>query len=225
VRRRTFLAGAAGAVAAYGVANAGDVAADTLSIPLYRQQHGLTCEAASLRMALGAQGVDLTEADILDRLALDPTPRKVQADGRVIWGNPDVGFVGSFDGVFARDGYGVYDGPIADVAAFFGIGGATHGTGFDPQDLYAWVRQGTPVMVWVPYGLSVRSRGQWWTPDGKPVPYVVTEHCVVLAGLTDTGVLYADPLSATLRSADYSQFESAFPEIGSRALILSAASP
>jgi uncharacterized protein YvpB len=194
----------------------------TLEIPIYRQQHALTCEAAALRMALGAQGVDVSESAILERLARDRTPRRVRTDGTVVWGDPDLGFVGAFDGVFARDGYGVYDGPIADVAKSFGLAGTAHAQGADPLDLYAAVRQGSPVLVWVPYGLTVKGRGQWVTPDGKEIPYVLTEHCVVLAGVTDSGVLYADPLQPTLVPATFEAFEAAFAEIDNRAVIVSA---
>jgi uncharacterized protein YvpB len=197
------------------------VAADALAIPLYRQQHALTCEAASLRMAVAALGVDVDESDILDRLARDPTPRQVLDDGTIVWGDPDVGSVGTFDGVFARDGYGVYDGPICDVALALGLVGSSHTQGADPRNLYAAVQQRLPVLAWVPYGLTVKGRGEWLLPTGTPVPYVVTEHCVVLAGVTDAGVVYADPWDGTLKSASYAKFESALAEIDNRAVIVS----
>jgi len=220
VRRRELLTGAA--VALTGAAFPWPTSATGLAVPLFRQQHTLSCEAASLRMALGALGLDLDESAILDRLARDPTPRQVQPDGSVIWGDPDIGFVGSLDGVFARDGYGVYDGPIADVAVSSGLSGTTHAQGTDPADVYAAVLQGQPVLVWVPYGLSVHGRGQWFTPDGKPIPYVVTEHCVVVADANDTGIVYADPWDAAFKTADYGTFETAFAEIGNRAVFVSA---
>src|SRR5579871_2420783 len=182
--RRAFLIATAATVAGWTTAFAETVA---LNVPIYRQQHALTCESAALRMALGALSVNVTEADILQRLAVDPTPRQVFDDGSVVWGDPDVGFVGSFDGLYAVDGYGVYPGPIADVAQSFGIGATPlHGT--DPQTVYDAVGQGMPVLVWVPYALTVRGFGEWTTPTGKLVPYVVTEHCVVLSGLTDSAV-------------------------------------
>ena len=193
-------------------------------MPLFRQQHALSCEAAALRMALGAVGLNLDESDILDRLARDPTPRQVLADGSVVWGDPDVGFVGSFDGVFAQDGYGVYDGPIADVALSIGLSGTTHSQGTDPSDIYGAVSQGIPVLVWVPYGLTVHGRGQWFTPDGKTIPYVVTEHCVVIANTDDTGLVYADPWDAAFKAADYASFEAAFAEIGNRAVFVRSVS-
>ncbi len=214
MRRRTFLIATAAALLGAPARAAG--------VPLYRQEHALTCEAAALRMALGSLGVEVTEGDILDRLARDPTPRQVQSDGSIVWGDPDVGFVGAFDGTFAVDGYGVYDGPICDVAQSFGFSGSTHQRGTDPSSVYWAVRQGAPTLVWVPYALSVRGRGAWFTPDGRTVEYVVTEHCVVVADVTDTGVVYADPWEAVLKTADFATFEAAFGEIDNRAVMVSA---
>lgn len=220
MRRRELLTAAAGAIAAAGWPRA--TAASAPDVPLHRQEHSLTCEAASLRMAVGALGIDVTEQDVLDRLARDPTLRQVISDGSIVWGDPDIGFVGALDGVFARDGYGVYDGPIADVAISLGLLGTRHAQYVDPQDVYAAVGAGLPVLAWIPYALSVRGRGQWLTPDGKTVAYVLTEHCVVLASVTESGVVYADPFDAQLKSADYATFEAAFAEIDNRAVFVSA---
>ncbi len=173
-------------------------------------------------MALGALGLNLDESDVLDRLARDPTPRQVQPDGTVVWGDPDAGFVGSLDGVFAQDGYGVYDGPIADVAVAFGLSRTTHSPGTNPIDVYTAVSQGIPVLTWVPYGLTVGGRGQWFTTDGRRIPYVVTEHCVVMADVNESGVVYADPWDAVFKATDYASFEAGFAEIGNRAVFVSS---
>src|SRR5690242_4410629 len=77
-----------------------------LAVPLHRQEHQLSCEAAALQMALGALGVQVSEDDLLAQLARDATPRQVEPDGSVVWGDPDQGYVGDWDGVFAVDGYG-----------------------------------------------------------------------------------------------------------------------
>ena len=221
MQRRTLLKIAAVALGSRSSALPRTASASLIDVPLYRQEHALTCEAASLRMALGGIGIDVAEGDILQQLPRDPTPRQVQPDGTVVWGDPDLGFVGEFDGVFARDGYGVYDGPIAVAGAAFGVNIA-HSTATDPSTLYAAVSSGQPVIVWIPYGLTVKGRGEWLTPDGKTVPYVVTEHCVVLSGLTDSGVMYADPWEGILKTADYATFEAAFTELQNRAVFVSA---
>ena len=191
-----------------------------LSVPLHRQEHALSCEVAALKMALGTLGVDVSEDELLTNLARDPTPRNVLADGDVIWGDPDVGFVGDWDGVYGVNGYGVYEGPIADLARAYGFEGSSPLHDADPAELYAAVHAGDPVVVWMPYAGQVRGHGAWTTPAGSEVDYVVTEHAVVLAGVDDDGVVYADPYTATLQRMSHAQFETAIAELDDRAVIV-----
>lgn len=202
-------------VSATAVPSATPAGKIVLRVPIYRQQHAQSCEAASLRMALATFGVQMPENDLLAALARDPTPRRVVGD-TVQWGDPDVGFVGSWDGAYLRDGYGVYEGPIADLAMSYGFETTKYGKGVDPKQLYASVRQGFPSVVWLPYDLTVKGRGSWVTPGGKKIPYVVTEHAVVLAGIDDRGVYYADPMKPDLQFATFSAFEKAIGELDGR---------
>ena len=71
-------------------------------------------------------------------------------------------------------------------------------------------------MVWIPYDLVVKGRGSWVTPAGKKIPYIVTEHAVVLAGIDERGVYYADPMKPDLQFATYSAFEKAMSELEDR---------
>jgi uncharacterized protein YvpB len=52
------------------------------------------------------------------------------------------------------------------------------------------------------------------------VDYVVTEHAVVLAGVGDEGVVFADPYTATLQRMSYARFEAAIGELDDRAVIV-----
>jgi uncharacterized protein YvpB len=171
-------------------------------------------------MALATLGRDVAEDDLLAALAQDPTPRTVHVNGTVEWGDPDTGFVGRWDGVFARDGYGVYEGPIAELAQAAGFPGSTPLKDAPPRQLYDAVRDGFPVVVWMPYGGRVKGRGAWTTPAGKEIDYVVTEHAVVLAGVDDDGVTYADPYTASLEHMPFGTFESALAQLGNRAVIV-----
>lgn len=191
-----------------------------LEVPLHRQEHTLSCEAAALQMTLGTLGQEVAEDDLLGRLARDSTPRTVGPDGLVVWGDPDLGFVGQWDGVFATDGYGVYEGPIADLARDEGFPGTVALHGVDPDLLYDAVQAGYPVVAWMPYGGYIKGRGVWTTPAGVRVDYVVTEHAVVLAGVGPDGVVYADPYTATLQQATFQEFEAALAELGNRAVIV-----
>jgi uncharacterized protein YvpB len=192
-----------------------------LEVPLHRQEHALSCEAAALQMALAALGQSVAEDQLLAGLARDPTPRRVKADGSVVWGDPDVGYVGQWDGVFARDGYGVYQGPIADLARAQGFKNSVGVEHVDPDQLYEAVRSGAPVVVWMPYDGQVKGRGSWTTPDGKVIEYVVTEHAVVLVGVDEAGVTYADPYTGTFKHMSYTRLESAMSELQDRAVIVS----
>src|SRR5947199_4586702 len=109
---------------------------------LHLRGQWLSVEFAALQMELGAFGAAVSEDDLLAILERDPTPRSVLADGSVVWGDPDVGFVGSVDGTFGVDGYGVYEGPIAELARAEGFEGSIALHGVDPAALYAAVRAG-----------------------------------------------------------------------------------
>lgn len=101
-----------------------------LAVPLYLQQHPLSCEAASLRMALAYRKVDVAEDDLLSQIGVDPTPHTGN-----VWGDPYKAFVGNVNGKQMTTGYGVYWGPIARVAGNYRratevlrlVGGGGHG--------------------------------------------------------------------------------------------------
>src|SRR5947208_1371589 len=87
-----------------------------LNVPQYHQQHGLSCEAAALRMALASLGIARTEDSLLSQIGADLRPHYTDASG-FHWGDPYVSFVGNVDGAERNlTGYGVYDTPIARVA-------------------------------------------------------------------------------------------------------------
>jgi hypothetical protein len=65
----------------------------------HKQEHALSCEAATLKMALSVFGADVSESEILKYLPYDKTPKK-----NGVWGDPNKGFVGKVDGVGFVDG-------------------------------------------------------------------------------------------------------------------------
>ena len=82
-----------------------------LAVPFHRQEHNLSCEAATLVMALKFHGVSVSEQALIDAIGFDETKK---ANG--VWGNPHVAFVGDIDGHQPSTGYGVYWQPIAATA-------------------------------------------------------------------------------------------------------------
>jgi len=144
-----------------------------LGVPAYLQQHTLSCEVASLRMALAYKGVVKSEDELLGLVGYDNTPH---IGGT--WGNPYQHFVGNVNGNQMRDGYGVYWDPIARVASMFGSAQAFQNQNI--QFLTSQIQKGNPVIIWV--FSSSGAPTHWKTPTGVDVFAVAGEHTVVVVG-------------------------------------------
>ncbi len=144
-----------------------------LELKFNRQEHSLSCEAAALRMVLNYHGIDVSEAEVIEKLPFDPTPRSGN-----VWGDPHTGFVGSIDGKSMVDGYGVYWEPLAVTASNWKqVKIIKNGT---VEDLVKYISNGRPVIVWGYLG-----RGQkvsWFTPEGKQIFAINGEHTRVVYG-------------------------------------------
>jgi uncharacterized protein YvpB len=144
-----------------------------LNVPSYLQQHTLSCEASSLRMALAYRGVIKSEDELLGLIGYDTTPHVGN-----IWGNPYEHFVGDVNGNQMRNGYGVYWAPIERVAKMFG--GAQAFERGDVDLLTSQISKGNPVIIWV-YSKS-GAPTNWTTPSGVKVFAAAGEHTVVAVG-------------------------------------------
>jgi uncharacterized protein YvpB len=144
-----------------------------LAVPAYLQKYSLSCEIASLRMALAFKGVHLDEDTIHREVGQDPTPH--QGD---IWGNPHGAFVGNINGRQMSDGYGVHWEPIAKAANLHRPASAFQG--WSISQLTSALSAGNPVVIWV------YSSGGWpttWkTPDGLTINAARDEHAVTAVG-------------------------------------------
>src|SRR3989338_5575168 len=61
-----------------------------LDVPFHKQEHALSCEIATLKMALNYHGQMVAESELLNDLSFD-TAAPRSSDN--VWGNPDKGFV------------------------------------------------------------------------------------------------------------------------------------
>jgi uncharacterized protein YvpB len=154
-----------------------------LSMSYFHQQHSLTCEVASLRMALTHYGISTSETALMNLVGFDG-PATLQNG---VWGDPNVGFVGSINGNGTTTGYGVYWGPIASAASNYRPSQAFSG------ESMGWIAQqviaGDPVLVWGTDGGGRRTT--WKTQGGSTVNAVIGEHTYVVKGVKGTA---ADPL-------------------------------
>ena len=169
-----------------------------LAVPYHRQEHALSCEVASLLMALQYKGVNITESELIQQLPIaDPGPRRQNNT----WGDPNVGFVGTIDGKMPNTGYGVYEQPIYDLAAKYRpakiiVDGAL-------TDLIIELTDNNPVVVW---GVVVgRNKDiSWKTPEGKTITAQLDEHARTLIGYTGKSdkpelLILLDPLYGEIR--------------------------
>ncbi len=162
-----------------------------LNVSFHRQEHNLSCEIATLVMALSFRGVNVSEAAIIEAIGVDPTPK---SDG--VWGNPHVAFVGDIDGRQPSTGYGVYWQPIATAAQAYRE--ASWFTGWNLSHLTAEIKKGNPVIVWGTAGSGTRI--DWKTPEGGNVVAVNGEHTRLVIGFigsadNPTKIITLDPLS------------------------------
>lgn len=161
-----------------------------LGVPWHRQEHSLSCEVASLKMALDGVGVNVSEGELIKALAFDPTPKT-----RTTWGDPYTGFVGNIDGRMPSTGYGVYWDPIAKLGLRYVRTQALSNTSL--TNILLHVQSGRPVIVWGYLGNG--NRMAWTTPQGKTITAVNGEHAFVLIGWTGpienpSDVILLDPI-------------------------------
>jgi uncharacterized protein YvpB len=167
------------------------------NVPFYRQQSSLTCEIASLRSALKAIGVTVSEWDLWARLRKDFTKRSVQADGSLVWGDPNKGFVGNKDGSMPKTGYGVFSPPIAELANWYATSSIIRVD--DPYVIDRALSQGHPIIIWSAVGNpTVMS---WKTLEGRMIQAPIREHTRVIVGYRGTsemieGLYIIDPLTS-----------------------------
>ncbi len=200
-------------VIAYGT-EAKDV---SLDIKFHRQEHSLSCEIASLKMALSYYGVNASEKDLLAQLPIDAAgPRRA---GNV-WGDPNKGFVGSVDGEMPNTGYGVYEKPIALVASKYRSSEALNDASLD--EILGAVADKHPVIVWVP--IADAHDISWKTPEGETVPAVYGEHARVLIGFSGSvgqpdHLFFMDPVYGRIRTTP-DEFSRDWSKLGNRAVII-----
>lgn len=210
--RRALAAGRRG-----GVVNVPAQAIESrVTAPVEGQKLRNNCETAALEILLATGGVRVDQLRLQDQIVKSgPLDPRETARGRV-WGDPERGYVGRADGGGAAGGFGVYQGPVADLAR-------AHGqrledlTGDPVEAVYDRVLEGQAVMTWV--GLSDGPFGQWRSPQGEPVRVNFGEHTVVLVGITRGGRLrVVNPLRGTREVWSQDEFELMWNRLGRRAL-------
>ena len=176
-----------------------------LPVPFRWQEHTLTCEIATLRMAAEYHGHIWSEDALLKLLPVEERQPRYDS-GSVVWADPNIVFPGNFQGwqlyhggwarypERARSGqwgYGIHAPAIANLAVRIGLAAEF----FDRVEaVYDAIDDDHVPIVIVPDGGRDQAvRWQWHTPRGKPVDVINAEHSVVVKGYNDQTVWVNDP--------------------------------
>ena len=140
------------------------------------QDSPLSCEAASLKMALSQKGVFLTEKEIMEEIGYTEPARR-RGD---VWGDPNEGFVGDIEGSICSTGFGVFWDPVSDAALKWRD--ATVIRSGSVEDITGAISNGDPVIIWGRVRGSSLTSCSWKTPNGVYVPAYRETHVMTVVG-------------------------------------------
>ena len=160
------------------------------------QDYSLSCEAASLKMALAGKGIFVSETEIMEKIGYDLTPHNGNT-----WGNPYEKYVGDIDGKMCQTGYGVYWEPVAKAAQNWTEAEVFSNWGI--TDLTYEIAKGNPVVIWGVLPTGTLTDCSWWTSEEKYIKAFKETHvrlAIGFIGLKDnpSQIIINDPLSGRL---------------------------
>ena len=190
-------------------------------VPLYRQIHGLDCEAAALQMALAHERIYVNQNRLLNAMGIDWRQPVVDGTG-FHWGDPYTNFVGNPDGSEIRGtGYGTYAPVVGRVAQQFGGHLMDAREGFSVSTIYWALSAGHPVVAWVSFDWRRHYPTAYQAFDGRIVQYGSPyEHAVTLYGITRGYVLVNNPWHGYRQWISKARFEAAFATFNNMAVVL-----
>lgn len=173
--------------------SAHSVSADSafIEVPTYVQQRNLSCEYASLVIALGTYETWVSEWTF-DELV--PTSD-----------NPHLGFRGDINGTWGNTvDYGVYPEALVRPLAELGFRGEVfYGEG-DAGSLQRYLANGVPVVLWL--GMWGDQSYYEYSNDGTPYKLNPGYHVVVAYGYDESGVYVSDPATGSTVSWSWDYF-------------------
>lgn len=173
------------------------------------------CEVVSLAMALSRYIPNITPQEISEKY-LPRVPAPAYDNGVMRSSDPADFYIGDPSG----KGYGIFARGLAkaarDTISAYGLSvKVTDISGCSEDELLAYVKAGTPVIVWNTIGQNPVSWGSssWHLPTGVLYRYPGNEHVVVLADVSDAKLKLFDPISG-IRETDRNLFLQRWNEIG-----------
>ena len=172
------------------------------------------CEITSLAMTLNYCGYNADKCDLADNYLTKGEFGKT---------DPRKAFIG--DPRSDGNSRGCYAPVIVDTANRYlqaqGSGKtASDLSGSALEDLFAYIDNNTPVIVWGTMDCATPQYTDTWQIDGQSIQWVRPEHCMVLIGYDDTQVTIADPYYGAVKSFDKATFESCFNALYQQAVVI-----
>lgn len=190
-----------------------------MDIPVIAQRPELPsgCEVTSLAMALRYYGVNADKTTLAKQMPYDSTKLVRNSDGSIkIWGDPNVGFVGTPFG----NGYTINPGPLKKVLDKYRPGGIAL-TGKNFTEIESYVKQGKPVLVWFTINYEMPVARTWKTTAGKTINAARPLHNIVITG-TDANYVYFNDSEAVKKDVRLpkAKFINIYNAMGKRALVV-----
>ena len=182
----------------------------TLDVELVSQypEYPSGCELISLTMLLNYYGYDISKSEIINNYLITGS-----------------NFVESYSGSVYSSG-GCFAPAIVKMANKFL---EDHGnkykaldlTGTELSDLYKYLEEGSPAMVWCTIGLDYGWSTGGQTYNGKVYEFNGLEHCVVLSGYNskDNTVTLCDPIDG-VKTVSVERFEPIYDMMYQQAVVL-----
>ena len=186
------------------------------NFPTYNQfpNYPNGCESIALYTLLKYYKVNVSPENIVNRLKKGDGP--YWENGKLYGGNPEVEFVGD---PRAKNGYGVYQKPIIDVANYYKSGMIDY-TGHSLNQVLELVKQGIPVQVWASINMQNTSVCTSWTykSTGQKINWICRLHSMVIVGFNSDYVYVSDPYTGKIEKYNRSQFQKMYNLFGKRAI-------
>lgn len=195
-----------------------------LNVPVIMQLPELPrgCEVTALAMIFEYYGQSVSKMDLANNIKKDTTPYQVDINGSISYGNPYDGFVGDMYNV-QNNGYGVYHGPIAELANSYLKEKVIDLTGLEFNEVLSFITKGYP--IWSITNSTYKPLEEayfqiWHTPTGI-VKTTNKLHAVVITGFDEKKIYFNDPLSSQPnKSVDRNAFQKAWEQMGNQAVTI-----
>jgi uncharacterized protein YvpB len=173
------------------------------------------CEVTSLSMLLQFEGIPADKMTLAEQIHKIPF-----RDTNYIRGNPYDGFVGDIY-TFSKSGYGVYHGPVANLAETYLPGKIKDVTGQSINAIYEMIDNGSPVWVITNSTFAPLPESEFtiWKTNTGNVKITYREHSVLIVGYDEEFIYVNDPLASDgYKAVPRTPFEQAWVQMGSQAI-------